>query len=272
MIKAAFFDIDGTIISIRTHLIPQATVDAIREIRTKGVKTFLCTSRARQFLTNIPGIEYDGLVCLTGAHCIDSDGNDISVSRMDPGDIAAAVLDAQQGRHPFIGLAADRIYAQQPEDPAIKFALASGGLKEDDIEGGVSAFPDLTSAADPARVAQELGILQVTGFFPSGPEEVRMMNLMPNSHTQRWCESFVDIISDEVDKAHGLQSICQHYGFKRDEIIAFGDGANDISMLQYAGIGVAMGNASDNVKDVADFVTEDVDDGGLSKALRFLIK
>ena len=61
-----------------------------------------------------------------------------------------------------------------------------------------------------------------------------------------------------------------HEGLKVSETIAFGDGGNDISILRQAGLGVAMGNAKDNVKAAADYVTASVDDDGISKALAHL--
>lgn len=77
---------------------------------------------------------------------------------------------------------------------------------------------------------------------------------------------FADITHIEADKGKGL-----HYGCPRrskvSETIAFGDGGNDISILRQAGLGVAMGNAKDNVKAAADYVTASVDDDGMGKAL-----
>jgi hydroxymethylpyrimidine pyrophosphatase-like HAD family hydrolase len=60
----------------------------------------------------------------------------------------------------------------------------------------------------------------------------------------------------------------EEQGLDRSQIMAFGDGENDMDMLEYAGIGVAMGNASDKVKAVADYVTDTVDNRGIEKALR----
>ena len=60
----------------------------------------------------------------------------------------------------------------------------------------------------------------------------------------------------------------KHFGWTRDEAIAFGDGGNDVAMLEYAGIGVAMGNACDDAKAAADYVTTDIDKDGIAKALR----
>ena len=270
-IKAIFFDIDGTLISIRHHRIPESTLAAVEAVRQAGVLTFLCTSRARQFLSNIPGIDYDGLVCLTGAHCIDKQGRNLSCVEMNARDIAASVIDAQRFRKPFIGLASDRIYVTEPNHPAVLNALATGGLKVEDVSGGFLQFPDLTASVDPEDVAASLGILQVTAFFPSGPMEDKAMALMPHSHTERWTEAFVDIISNDASKAVGLDVMAGHFGFSVKEAMAIGDGANDIPMIRHAGIGIAMGNASPKVKDAADFVTGDVDEGGLAAALEKFI-
>lgn len=267
MIKAVFFDIDGTLISIRKHMIPASAVKAVAALRAKGVLTFLCTSRAVQFLSNIPGIEYDGLVCLTGAHCLDKDRKDIHCHRMDPSDVAAAVMDCVDSNAPIIALSPDRIYVHNPMHPAVLNALATGGLKPGDVSGGFLPFPDLAGAGHPEEVISKLNILQMTGFFHSGKEEERMMSLMPHSHTERWIEDFVDVIGDGASKALGLEVMGRHFGFSREETMAIGDGANDIPMLRYAGVGIAMGNASDAVKEAADYITGDVDDDGLAAAL-----
>jgi len=65
----------------------------------------------------------------------------------------------------------------------------------------------------------------------------------------------------------GIRAICEHLGISQGETMAFGDGENDVSMIRYAHIGVAMGNASDFVKAQADFVAGDVDADGLAGAV-----
>ena len=71
-----------------------------------------------------------------------------------------------------------------------------------------------------------------------------------------------------TSKATGLSLFADYYRVKVSEIMACGDGGNDIPMLKAAGIGVAMGNASEKVQSVADFVTDTVDNNGLYKALK----
>ena len=65
-----------------------------------------------------------------------------------------------------------------------------------------------------------------------------------------------------------MEQLLKHFGISREETIAFGDGENDMEMLEYAGIGVAMGNAEEKVKQCADYVTGDTDKGGIPSALR----
>ena len=78
---------------------------------------------------------------------------------------------------------------------------------------------------------------------------------------------FTDLIPADGGKAVGMQVVLEHFGWSRDNAIAFGDGGNDVDMLRFAGIGVAMGNATDEPKTVADYVTDSVDDAGISNAL-----
>ena len=66
-----------------------------------------------------------------------------------------------------------------------------------------------------------------------------------------------------VDKAYSLERLLAHLNLSRDEMVACGDGFNDLSMVRYAGMGVAMGNAQQVVKEEADFVTASNDEDGL---------
>ena len=94
------------------------------------------------------------------------------------------------------------------------------------------------------------------------------MEVMPRSEATRWNPLFTDVIPRGSSKSVGIDKMLEHFGIALDETMAFGDGGNDISMLQHAGIGVAMGNAGDEVKKVADYVTSSVDEDGVINALR----
>ena len=79
---------------------------------------------------------------------------------------------------------------------------------------------------------------------------------------------FPDVIPKGSSKQVGVDKMLDYFGISLDESMAFGDGGNDVLMLKHVGIGVAMGNAEDEVKRAADYVTDSVDEDGVEKALR----
>jgi hydroxymethylpyrimidine pyrophosphatase-like HAD family hydrolase len=83
----------------------------------------------------------------------------------------------------------------------------------------------------------------------------------------RWIEYFADVNLKGMNKQLGIDKMLEHFGIPLECAMAFGDGGNDIPMLQHVPYGVAMGNANDAVKAAAWYVTGDVDEGGLVNAL-----
>lgn len=84
----------------------------------------------------------------------------------------------------------------------------------------------------------------------------------------RWWNKACDIIPCNGGKDIGIQKILDYFNFNKEESMAFGDGGNDISMLKYVGTGVAMGNAKDDVKAIADYITDSVQEDGIVSALK----
>ena len=103
--------------------------------------------------------------------------------------------------------------------------------------------------------------------FITPEQEAELVGLCRNVTGVRWHPDFTDMIPADGGKPRGIRCFMEHHGFSREQTMAFGDGGNDIAMLRFAGIGVAMGNANDEVKAVADYVTDDVDHDGIMNAL-----
>ena len=82
---------------------------------------------------------------------------------------------------------------------------------------------------------------------------------------------FLEVMPKGISKGIGIEKICEHMGISTDEVIAFGDSFNDLSMIRTAGMGVAMGNAEDEIKRCADYVTADCDSDGIALALEKII-
>ena len=131
-------------------------------------------------------------------------------------------------------------------------------------------FQLLNFPEPPVRDLREImqdEVFQLIAFFTRDQEE-RIMQFLPGCESTRWNPMFTDIVPAGGNKRVGMEKMLEHLGIAREETMAFGDGGNDIPMLAYAGIGVAMGNASEEVKKYADFVTRSVDEDGIVYALQ----
>ena len=106
--------------------------------------------------------------------------------------------------------------------------------------------------------------------FITTEEEKTVLPLLPNCESGRWFPAFTDIVAKGIRKQKGIDEIIRHFGIGQEETMAFGDGGNDISMLRHAAIGVAMGQAKEDVKAAADYVTAPIDEDGISKAMKQL--
>jgi Cof subfamily protein (haloacid dehalogenase superfamily) len=83
--------------------------------------------------------------------------------------------------------------------------------------------------------------------------------------------NYIDVLAPGVSKAHGLKILGEHLGVRAEEIIAIGDGFNDMEMINYAGLGVVMGNAPQELKDMADYVTLTNDQNGIAQVVKMFI-
>ena len=119
----------------------------------------------------------------------------------------------------------------------------------------------------PIKEYQGGNIYQVTAFS-NEKESQLIMNRLNNCKLTRWNPYGVDIISNTGGKSIGIKDILSYYNIKQEETMAFGDGENDIDMLRFVQIGVAMQNAEDCVKEAADYITDTSKNDGIYKALK----
>lgn len=114
-------------------------------------------------------------------------------------------------------------------------------------------------------IDKEEAIYQAIMFCNAEQEKLFEPHL-ENLRFTRWVSDGVDVVSKEGSKARTLALIAEAEGIAKEDIIAFGDGENDIEMLKLAGLGVVMGNASDYVKSFGDYITKSNDDHGILHA------
>ena len=253
-VKALFFDIDGTLVSFQTHRIPQSTVDALEQAKRNGVKVYISTGRPIMIITNLGQIEHliDGYITTNGARCFVGD-HTVCQRPISPADVDRVVAAADRDGYPVIVVGEKRL-AIHHLTPVVKEIFVKGL--------GVDALDFQTDISD---LAGE-DILQLTPFC-SAEQEAALMPTLDNCTSGRWHPAFTDITAQGADKGNGLHAMAEYLGLDIAETMAFGDGGNDITIIQEAGIGVAMGNAGENVKAVADYVTTSVDEEGVRNAL-----
>lgn len=257
VIKVAFFDIDGTLISDRTgHRIPQDTRDALIELRRRGVTLAIASGRSPAQLPpcitgGFPGLEdaFDVYVTLSGSLCYDASGvfHETPMHRASKERFCAHVA---EGRFDALALMRDRVISNRHSEKVAEMERLVG-----------TTFP----AGDFGRVLEE-PCYQFCAFVPP-KRDAWVRELMPDCIIARWSDLFCDVIPAESSKPRGVQATLDHLGLTREEAIAFGDGGNDTTMLEYVGTGVAMGNGTPEAKVAADYITDDVDKGGIAHAL-----
>lgn len=264
MFKAAFFDIDGTLVSFKTHTVPDSTRRAIDKLKSHGIKCFISSGRHLLSIDNLGDLQFDGYVTVNGGINY-YDGKTIDTNPIDKADVKRAL---------------DIIYAKE-EDCQVNgvapfpvcFVLLNGLKMNYYTETTEVMFKQLNfqrpELVDLRELADE-DIFQMISFFGTD-EEPRMMTNFPHCESERWSPLFTDLVPKGQSKVRGMKKLCEIIGASPSEIMAFGDGGNDKEMLRFAGTDIAMGNAVDEVKACADIVCPSVDDNGIEWAVDKLL-
>lgn len=250
---ALFFDIDGTLVSFKTHEIPASTILALTQAKANGHKVFIATGRPPVIITNLGAIEHliDGYVTSNGALCF-VDNKIVSCHAILPEEVHFVVEDSKKEKYGLILVGERDIAVFDPIGNVDQIFRQQLAVK----------FKQVKSVDE---VLQQR-ILQMTPFFTED-YETKLMKYIPHSISGRWHPAFTDITAKEADKGKGLLTIADYEGLNPAFTMAFGDGGNDASMIRTAGIGVAMGNALDSLKSEADYVTTSIDEEGIRNAL-----
>ena len=252
-IKAVFFDIDGTLLSFKTHQVPESTVEAIRLLQTHGIKTIISTGRSINSIEHIKFLDFDGYITFNGGYCLTNTFEVLHKQTINSNDIQS-VMDYAKEKPLSFSFMSEKEITIHDVTPEIAGMYAHLNLP----------VPKLVNM----DTVDTSSILQTNIFLGPDEEKEFMENVMPNSLASRWTPLFADVNPKGLSKKVGIDIFCKHFGINIENTMAFGDGGNDITMLEHVNIGVAMGNANPEVKQIANYVTNDVDDNGIWNALK----
>ena len=253
MIKAVFFDVDGTLISHKTSSIPSSSIKALNMLKEKGILIFLATGRHKLELDDLPvgNIEFDGYVTLNGQYCYNGEGV-IHTMPIPKSNLENVVREMEINPFPCEFVEADRIYINYVDEIVEK--------AQDAIN---TPIPELGSLQE--GVNHE--VLLVLPFGMENKQD-KLKELLPDCKMTRWHEHAFDIINAAGGKEKGIEKVLEYYNIDRKDVMAFGDGDNDVSMFKYAGLSVCLANGSKLALEAADYVSSDIDDDGIYNALK----
>ncbi|QIL45816.1 HAD family phosphatase [Vagococcus coleopterorum] len=248
--KLIAFDIDGTLYTEKRTLLPN-TLKALRELEEAGHFVTVATGRsyftAKETLKEL-GVE-NYLLC-NGAYSYENHELKHSFP-IDKDELKTIVEVANENKMDILYQTERGVKQQKPFEDQEKRQNAVG-------------FEHLNPSYE-FDIDKEEAIYQAIMFCTRDQEKL-FNGLLSELRFTRWLSDGVDIVSKDGSKAATLEVIAKDHGFEHEDIIAFGDGENDIEMLKLAGLGIVMGNASDHVKTFGDYITDTNDNDGIYKA------
>jgi len=251
--KIVFFDIDGTLLDEKKEL-PASAVKAVEALKRSGIYVAIATGRAPFMFADLRDrLGIDSYVSFNGQYVV-FEGEVIHQNPLNRQMLHELKERAHQFGHPLVFMDAETMRASMENHPHIHVSMES--LKFSHPETDPFYYEN-------REIFQAL-------LFCSQEEEHVYINEFNKFHFIRWHTVSTDILPLGGSKAEGIKRMVKRLGIRTENIYAFGDGLNDIEMLQFVGTGVAMGNAREEVKKVADFVTKHVAEEGILYGLKQL--
>lgn len=245
-IKIVFFDIDGTLIDMGKKEISPKTLEALRRLKERKVILCLATGRGPLTLPHFEGIEFDVFLTFNGSYCFQR-GQTIFSNPLPREDVQTILRNAALIHRPVSIATKDKMVANgKDKDLVDYYSFAKREVEVSDTFWDV-AKDEVYQIMLGCRKEDYPLLLQGTR----------------RAKIAAWWDRAVDIIPADGGKGEGVRRILSYYRLNRSAALAFGDGDNDIEMLQAVGHGVAMGNASEELKAVADDICGDAAKDGV---------
>lgn len=268
MIKLVAIDLDGTLLNSKKS-ISEANIQAVKEAIQAGVTVVVCSGRiyrggrifARQLYESGP------IVACNGAVIRDVHTEEVFHDQPLDYEESCRIVEVcrKEGVY-FHAYAGDTMYASEMGYGAAYYVNINRQLAEED-RVDIRLTEDFHSALQTCSVGASKFVIQADDpelllRVRSKVGEIGNVEIVSSSR-----ENF-EVMRCGVSKGKSLEILAGKLGIRRDEIMAIGDNENDFSMIQYAGIGVAMGNAEEFIKDAAGYVTASNDEDGVARAIR----
>lgn len=262
MIRLVAIDIDDTLINSKQEITAE-NMQAISLARSKGIVVMLATGRmhiaAMPFAKQLEMQDHELLISYNGAMISQIDGTLIDHIALEQNVALEVIRYCEKHNLTLNTYYNDQLYVQKIDENIIDYckmvqveATAVGDLAEY-LTKGNKPFSKMLIISDEPDIAVRLPKIQ--GLLGDLAQVTRSKS------------NFVEITHPNATKGLALARLAQRMGLKAEQVMAIGDSGNDLSMIAYAGVGVAMGNASQEVQQIADYVTGTHEESGVARAL-----
>ena len=253
MKKYLFFDVDGTLYNSEKKL-PLSAKEAIFTAKKNGHEVAIATGRAPFMIDEIiEELQIDTYVTFNGQYVVHK-GEVIFTDGIEQGALDEIIRFGEERNHPVVFLDDERMVASVKGDERIAESLATLRYP----------YPTINK-----NYYKRNSVYQ-TLLFLTEEEQPLFEKQFPNIQFVRWHSKSCDLLPKKGSKARGIAKLCEVANICVEDVIAFGDGLNDVQMLEFAGVGVAMGNSHTAALKVADVITDHVDEDGLFNAMKKL--
>lgn len=259
-LKMLVFDVDGTLYDLQHHEIPMSCREAIRKAKEQGYLFVIATGRAHYGLGKaIESLQPDYILSVNGGVVVDQKGSVVSHHDFSLEDTEQLINFCKKQEAGLIFKFLDHMYLYQNPEKVTWLAPQMAS----DI--GTEPFIDHPQQnMHLTQLPQAACIHAPTSAIEEAFKDSTTISFLPYGN-----DGF-DVVPKGLHKGVGLRELMQYLNLSKEEVACFGDNYNDIEMMQVAGTSVAMGNAADEIKELADFVTASTDQDGIYLALEHL--
>lgn len=259
--KLLALDIDGTLTNSQKQISPK-TRQALMEAQQKGLRLILASGRptdgVRPLARQLEMEKYGGFILsYNGARVIDLSNEQVVYEKTLAPEIIPVIGElAHKYKIGVLTYVDGAVITETPEDPYIQLEARINGLPLK----GVENFAEAVTEKEPKCLMTGDGEYM-------GKIEPEIAAALGNLSVYRSEAYFIEIMPENIDKAVSLEKLCEYVGVTREQLAACGDGYNDMPMIRYAGLGIAMANAKEPVREAADVITLSNDEDGIAAAL-----
>lgn len=272
--KIIFLDVDGTLVDYENR-IPESAVRAIRTARKNGHKVYVCTGRSKaEMQPELWEIGLDGMIGGNGSYV--EDQGHVVMHQMITLEKCSAIVDWLHERNLEFylesnqGLFASEHFEERGEKTIQEYMRRKGEVNAQKATVR-NTFVGMVFDGELYRN----DVNKISYILNSYQDFLDTRERFPDMQNGTWggkgeIALFGDIGVANITKAHAIEELLQYLGADRADTIAFGDAKVDIPMLEYCAFGVAMGNGGEEIKNMADYITDDVEEDGLYRAFEYL--